>query len=173
MQTIQHDGITYRFALIDIAGEDEWAADVREQAMQEAMSASDGWPIEVRAAFLAKVSTEASLAKCGFTADFGLVNLRTARGMAKALEIAARKAHPGVTLEAMLKVVKAKELDAARVALSVIPVSEESRKLMLGELDAVEKKVSGRTGGPLLPPSNSGAPSAPSPETSPPIRLAE
>lgn len=173
MQTISHNGITYRFEPITIDGEDEWARDVREQAMQEGLASSDGWPVDVRAAFLAKISTEATLAKCGFTADFGRVNLGTHRGLAKALEIAARKNHPGVTLEAMLSLVKAKELEASRVAITVIPVSEEMRQAMLGELDELEKKVSGRMAGHSSPPSSSAEPSGENPGASPPIKLAQ
>jgi len=143
MQTLEFESITYKFDMISLDGEEEWARWARSQAMAEAEEFSRDWPAATRIPFLAEVSKGASLAQCGFISDFGLQNLQTIGGMAKVLELAARKLMPvpHPSYEVMLRLVKGSELAAVlQICALVIPVSEDARKMMIGDL---EKKVSG------------------------------
>src|SRR5262245_57415507 len=128
MHTIEFETITYKFDLIDLDGETEWKSWARQQAMTEALQYSEDWPENIRAPFLAVVSREASLANCGFTAEHGTATLKTKEGVAKVLELASHRhmTAPHVPYEIMLRLVAAKENEAVRMAMLVIPISEES-----------------------------------------------
>lgn len=143
---LEHEGITYRFTLLTLGQEEEWQDWVRESKMSEAMGSSEGWPMDLRAKFLAEVSKTTPRDQCGFMGDIGKSVLASEAGVLKVLELGLRKNHPNppVPFEAVKKLFQAKSVDCARIMLNILPITEDARKAMMGEF---EKKVIGQPGG--------------------------
>lgn len=140
MEQVEHDGITYKFELLTIGQEEEWRDWVRQTKIDEAMKSSEGWPLELRAAVLANISKSTPLDQCTFLGDIGRTVMGSESGVVKILQFGAKKHHPEIPVETIKNLAEAKPIECARVMLTILPVSEQARTKMLGEL---EKKVAG------------------------------
>lgn len=137
---IEHEGVVYTFTLLTIGQEDEWRDWVRDSKMTEGMASSEGWPMDLRAKFLAEISKSTPLDKCSFLGEIGQQALATETGIAKVLELGLRKAHPNpqVPFETVKKLLEAKTVECGRLMFNILPVSDQVRATLLGEY---EKKV--------------------------------
>lgn len=145
MEQIEFEGVVYKFELLTIGQEDEYKHWVRDSIINEAMESSDGWPMDLRAKFLADVSKSTPLDKCSITGDIGKERLATDSAIIKVLEMASRKNHPppGIPEATLKKMAEAKQMETGRTICMVLPISDEIRKKGLEELAIAEKKAIG------------------------------
>lgn len=141
-----HEGITYKFSLLTIGQEDEWRDWVRGTAMREAMEASDGWPMDLRAKYLAEVSKSTPKDKCSFLGEYGQQILASEAGLIKVLSLASRKHHPEPVIpnDVLKKLIDEKTNECGEIMIKCLPISETARNQLL---DGLGKKVGGQMAG--------------------------
>lgn len=86
--------ITYTFAKLTIAHEEEWKSWLRGKIKGEAYSDSEGWDAKVRGAMLADVAIKTSGDLCAFASEIGILNIQTIAGVSRVLQMASRLHHP-------------------------------------------------------------------------------